>query len=283
MDNATSAERLDRVRVERVPLSDRQRSWIESAWSHLDENEALKLNVELTDIWSYSGHEKELAEFVVGRFGDAGVDSFYQPIDPLSGNAIGRIQGDRTGATLLFVAPCDSHFTGDPDEDGLQWGDPMRRDNIIPAVVEGKTVIGLTSSNPKSLCAAIVLATEALAKAGVTLNGTLLAAIAAGGAPARSAPSEPRKNISLGAGVRHMLAHGIVGDFALYHKPGYHVGWEDVGLNQFRIRVKGDPTYMAIPPYDVVTMQPTSRSRSTNGRRPNTPNEQSACSAQLRR
>jgi acetylornithine deacetylase/succinyl-diaminopimelate desuccinylase-like protein len=256
LDAATSTDarsRPDRVAVQRVSLNAKQKALIEAAWAFISPKEALDLDVTLTNIWSHTGFEREFSEFATAHMKAAGLDAFYQGIDPRSGNAIARITGDNTGPTLMLVAPCDSHFTGRQEDDGVQWGDPMRRDNTLPAQVEDQTIIGLSSENPKALCAAIMLATEALAKAGVSFKGSLIAGLAAGGAPARSAPSEERKNISLGAGVRHMVAHGLVGDFAIYHKPGYHVSWEEVGLNQFRVRVKGDPTYMARPPYDVVT------------------------------
>jgi acetylornithine deacetylase/succinyl-diaminopimelate desuccinylase-like protein len=245
--------RPDRVAVERVPLSAQQERWIDKAWAALDPQRALELDVELTNMWSYSGHERELAEWVVDHFERAGVAGQYQPMDAESGNAIGRLHGDRSGPTLMLLAPCDSHFAGDAAIDGLQWGDPMRRDNRIPAVVEGESIIGLSSENPKALCAAVILTVEALAAAGVELRGDLIAALAAGGSPARSTPDEPRKNITLGAGVRHLLSQGVAADFSIYHKPGYHVAWEEVGLNQFRVRVKGDPSYSSRPPYKVHT------------------------------
>jgi acetylornithine deacetylase/succinyl-diaminopimelate desuccinylase-like protein len=245
--------RPDRVAVRRVPLSGRQQAWIEAAWARLDARKALDLDVELTNIWSYSGHERELGEWVADHFERAGVAGEYQPMDSMAGNAIGRIKGDRSGPTLLLLAPCDSHFAGDPAIDGLQWGDPMRRDNRRPAVVEGQSVVGLSSENPKALCAAVIMAIEALAAARVQLRGNLVAALVAGGSPARSAPDEPRKNISMGAGVRHLLAQGVAADFSIYHKPGYHVTWEEVGLNQFRVRIKGDPSYSSRPPYRVHT------------------------------
>jgi hypothetical protein len=90
-----------------------------------------------------------------------------------------------------------------------------------------------------------MMAVEALSKVGVQWRGTLNAAILAGGAPATSPDEEPRKNISLCAGALHALTRGITGDYCLFHKPGYGVSWEEPGMLYFRVRVKGDPSYMA--------------------------------------
>jgi acetylornithine deacetylase/succinyl-diaminopimelate desuccinylase-like protein len=242
LENWSEAQKT--VQVQRVPLSLQQTDWIEKAWSFLDVKKALDLDVALTNIYSPTGYEKEVNNFIVDFWRKLGVDSFYQEMDPEQGNAIGRFKGSGNGPTLLLCCPVDTHWKGSIKDDGLQWGDPMRRDNLRPAQIEGQTVIGLGSSNDKGLAVSIMMAVEALARAGVQFRGTLNAAILAGGAPAISAEDEPRKNISLCAGALHALTRGITGDYCLFHKPGYGVSWEEPGMLYFRIRVKDDPSYM---------------------------------------
>lgn len=232
------------VQVQKVPLSSEQRGWIEQAWSYLDVNKAIELDVELTNIYSPTGYEKEVNNYIVDFWQRLGVDAFYQEMDPEQGNAIGRFKGSGNGPSIMLCCPVDTHWKGTIADDGLQWGDPMRRDNLRPAQVEGQTIIGLGSSNDKGLAVSIMMAVEALQKVGAPLKGTLNAAILAGGAPATSADDEPRKNISLCAGALHALTRGITGDYCLFHKPGYGVSWEEPGMLYFRIRVKGDPNYM---------------------------------------
>ena len=233
------------VQVRQLPLSAQQRQWIEKAWSLLDVKKAIDLDVELTNIYGPTGFERDVNSFIVDYWKRTGLDAFYQDMDPNQGNAIARLHGDGSGPTILLCAPIDTHWTGRPELDGLQWGNPMRRDNMLPAQVEGQTVIGLGSKNDKGLGVSIMMAVEALHKVGIPLKGALNAATLAGGAPATSPDDEPRKNISLAAGALFALTRGITGDYCLYHKPGYGVSWEEPGMCYFRIRVKGDPMYMA--------------------------------------
>lgn len=226
------------------PLSSSQAKWLDEAFSFLEEKRALELNETLTNIYSHTGHEREINEYIVSHFKAIGMDSSYQSIDPKMGNAFIRITGDGTGPTLLAISPVDTHWSGDEDLDGVQWGTPMRRDNSLPAQVQGQTIIGLGSNNVKSTMTALILAVEAIRAAKIPLKGSLIAAFVAGAAPALSPDHEERENISFGAGVLHMLTRGIWSDFALYHKPGWDVTWDDTSLNYFKISVFDEPQYL---------------------------------------
>lgn len=232
------------TRVDWPVLAPEASRTIEKAWQYVTPERAIETDLALTNIWSYSGHERQLADYLVDRLGTAGLDARRQDLDERSSNAIITL-GDSTGTQLALVAPTDSHFSGDAADDGPQWGEPNRRDNTLPAHRIGDTVIGLASDNPKAMVAAIALALEALHAVDFRPRGGLVGAFAATGAPARAAASEPNKLNSLGAGVRHLTSHGVLPDFAMYHKPGYQIAWEDMALNQFEITIAGDPTYMA--------------------------------------
>ncbi|MFT5134177.1 MAG: acetylornithine deacetylase/succinyl-diaminopimelate desuccinylase-like protein [Gammaproteobacteria bacterium] len=234
-----------KVAVQKVPLSAQQKSWIENAWALLDSQHAIDLDVDLVNIFSPTGFEKEINHFIVDYWKRAGVQAFYQQMDEHQGNGVARLIGEGDGPTLFLCCPIDSHWTGKLEDDGLQWGDPMRRDNTQPAVVEGQTIIGLGSSNDKGAASSIMMAVEALHRANVPLQGTLIASTLAGGAPALSPDDEPRKNIGFCQGLIHALCNGQQSDYALLHKPGHHVSWEEPGMCFFRIRIHGNPDYMA--------------------------------------
>mgnify|MGYP002016548233 CR=1 FL=1 len=235
------------VSISSAPMSECQKDWLTQTFSLLNEKRALELNETLTNIYSYTGHEREINEYVVNYFSALGMDSHYQAIDNQMGNAIIPINGDGTGPTLLAISPVDTHWSGDVDVDGGQWGIPMRRDNLLPAQVEGKTVIGLGSNNIKATMTALILATEAINKANIPLKGSLISAFVCGAAPALSPLDEERKNISFGTGVLHMLTRGVWSDFALYHKPGWDITWDDTSLNYFKISLFDEPQYLGTP------------------------------------
>lgn len=232
------------TRVNWPTLTPKASRIIEQAWDYVTPEMALETDLALTNIWSYSGHERQIADYLVERLGNAGLDARRQDLDEHSSNAIVTL-GDVTGTQFALVAPTDSHFSGNLADDGPQWGEPNRRDNMLPAERVEDSVVGLASDNPKAMLAAITLALEALNAVGFRPRGGLTGAFAACGAPARAPESETRELNSLGAGVWHMASHGVLPDFAMYHKPGYQIAWEDMALNQFEITIAGDPTYMA--------------------------------------
>lgn len=240
------------VAVHWPSLPARAQEVIDRAWELLTPQRALATNLEITDLPSFTGEEAPLAHHLAERLSRSPeLQAWTQPLDPRSANAQARLAGG-SGPQLALVAPIDTHFSGRAEIDGGQWGDPPRRDGVLPAQVVGQTVLGLGSDNPKSMVTAIVLALEALAEAGFQPRGELSALFAAAGAPARAPQGEPRAAISLGAGVAHAVSHGFVPDYVLYHKPGYRASWEDASLNQFEITISGDPTYMALGGYQVM-------------------------------
>ena len=243
-DGIGSTQTSSPISISSAPMSKSQKAWLTQAFSFLKEKRALELNETLTNIYSYTGHEREINEYVVNYFSALGMESHYQALDSQMGNAIIPINGDGTGPTLLAISPVDTHWSGDVDVDGAQWGTPMRRDNSLPAQVEGNTIIGLGSNNIKATMTALILATEAINLANIPLKGSLISAFVCGAAPALSPLDEDRKNISFGTGVLHMLTRGIWSDFALYHKPGWDITWDDTGLNYFKISLFDEPQYL---------------------------------------
>src|SRR6476620_8003803 len=61
------------TRVNRVPLSAQQQGWIDQAWSLLDVQKAIELDVGLTNIYSPTGFEREVNNFIVDFWQKLGV------------------------------------------------------------------------------------------------------------------------------------------------------------------------------------------------------------------
>ena len=93
------------VVVKKVPLLSEQRIWIEQAWSYLDVNKAIELDVDLTNIFGPTGYEKEVNNCIVDFWQRLGVDASYQEMDPSQGNAHRPLQRHRRWAHSAALLP----------------------------------------------------------------------------------------------------------------------------------------------------------------------------------
>lgn len=236
------------VEVQRVPLSAEQQSWIDRACAEIDEDRMRKFNLDITAIHSPTGYERQVNEFIVEHLRKNGIEAFYQPMDELSGNAVGRLRGSGGGPSLLLYAPIDTHLNADPKED-IPWAARELRPDMLPNayIDQNNNVIGLGASNPKGMVTALTAATEAIRRAAIPLRGDIVLAFAGGGMPTFQAPDYPGMNHGLGSGVNYMLTHGVTADFGIISKPWWGVFWEEVGLCWFKVSVRGTMNYAGMP------------------------------------
>lgn len=218
----------------------------DKACSHVTHNLLREIVVGMVDIPSPTGEERELATWVVDHLTSAGVPAWVQPLDPSQANAVARVAGGGSGASLLLYAPIDTLTTGNPEEDEPFAAETLRPDMRPSAIVEGDHVVGLGASNPKGHAAAVTAAVEAIHASGVELDGDLWLGLGAGGMPTnrRKSPSVVRENAGQGAGCSFLLEQGVYPDHALIAKPGWSVSWEEVGLCWFEVVVKGTFSYV---------------------------------------
>lgn len=201
----------------------------------------------LVDIPSPTGAERPLAEWMVARMADAGLDAAVQSLDEYQANAVGVVHGPESGPSVLLYAPLDTFTTGDPVLD-LPWAGPTLRDDMRPvATVHGDLVTGLGAGNPKGHAAAVMVATAALARAGVPVVGDVVAGFGAGGMPSFAVPgvgAAGRENTGHGVGAAFLLERGYTTDHAVIAKPGWTVSHEEVGLVWIDVDVPGEHTYV---------------------------------------
>lgn len=232
------------VEVQKESISQEQSEWIDKAISLIDEDSMRQFNLKLTSLHSPTGYEREANQWLVTHMNSINLDSFYQPMDEESGNAIGRIKGKGGGASLLLYAPVDTHLDSIPERD-VPWVGPELRPDMKPDayIADNGDVIGLGSSNPKGMITAIAEAVRVVKAAGVPLKGDLIWASCGGGMPSKPDVNEIRQAHGLGSGVSYMINHGVTADFGVIVKPGWAVSWEEVGLCWFKVTVKGQMGY----------------------------------------
>ncbi|MHA5047122.1 M20 family metallopeptidase [Streptomyces sp. SD15] len=234
-------------------LDPRRGAWIAEAWRHVTPDRLRELIVGLVDIPSPTGDEAPLARHIAATLSAAGCRAAVQPVDDRQASAWARLSGDGTGPDLMLYAPIDTLTVGEESED-LPWIGPELRDDMRPrAVVDGDLVIGLGASNPKGHAACVMMAAEAIARAGIPLTGDLVAAFGAGGMPTNARPGGTRRNTGQGVGCSFLLEQGVWTDYAVIAKPGWTVSWDEVGLVWFEVTVRGTHTYVGSRhrlPYD---------------------------------
>jgi len=234
-------------------LDDRRAAWTADAWRHVTADRLRDLITGLVDVPSPTGDEGPLAAHIADTLTTAGCPARVQPLDDRQANAWARLSGDGTGPDLMLYAPIDTLTVGEESED-LPWIGPELRDDMRPrATVHDDLVVGLGASNPKGHAACVMMATEAIALAGVPLTGDLVAAFGAGGMPTNARPGGKRLNTGQGVGCSFLLEQGVWTDYALIAKPGWTVSWDEVGLVWFEVTVHGTHTYVGSRhrlPYD---------------------------------
>ncbi|GII66924.1 hypothetical protein Skr01_70090 [Sphaerisporangium krabiense] len=225
-------------------LDRRRRDQVAAAWRHVTVDRLRELLRGLVNVTSPTGGERRLAEHITDTLAAAGIMAATQPLDDRQANAWGRLRGDGSGPDLMLYAPLDTLTTGREDED-VPWTGPGARPDMRPAArVEGDLVIGLGAGNPKGHAACVLMAAEAVHRAGLPLTGDLLVAFGAGGMPVNAPPGGGRRNVGQGVGCSFLLEQGVWADFAVIAKPGWTVSSEEVGLAWFEVTVHGVHTYV---------------------------------------
>lgn len=241
-------EIISKIATKKAPLTESQQSWVDKACSLIDEDRMRQFNRDITSIHSPTGYEKGASKFVVDYLKNQGLESFYQTLDSNSGNAVGKLKGSGSGASLMLYAPIDTHLSAEYEED-VPWVGPELREDMIPTsyIDDNGNVIGLGASNPKGMITALVEAITVIKAANVPLKGDLIAAFAGGGMPMTPAPHAESQNHGLGSGVTHMINRGVTADFCIISKPWWAVFWEEVGMCWFKVSVRGTMGYAGVP------------------------------------
>jgi acetylornithine deacetylase/succinyl-diaminopimelate desuccinylase-like protein len=143
-----------------LSLTENREAWVRRAWDQIDDNELGELNRMMASIASPTGEERQLAQALVDVMNHNGIDAFYQPMDDLQGNAIGRILGTGNGADLLLYAPLDAAFSTVEEEECPWVGDRLPANMTTDAYIQNGDVIGMGAENPKGYAASVVAAAQ---------------------------------------------------------------------------------------------------------------------------
>ena len=163
--------------------------------ARIDDDEVVRLAVDLVKIPSFTTEETPLAEWLADYLDRQGLAVTLQEIEPGRKQTIARLSGQGGGPSIML----NGHIDIDPLASG--W----TRDPFTPWIADGK-LFGHGVYNMKAGVTACIMATLALRRAGVSLRGdVVLACVAA--------------ELNSGIGTIHALEHGQRTDMAVVAEP----------------------------------------------------------------
>lgn len=183
------------------------------AIEHVDRERLIKLVMDLVDIPSPTGEEKDMANAVYAELQAAGFDATLQPIGDDRYNAIGRLQGRGGGKSLMFNGHLDTSFGPEQAHRGIGY-------ECKATLIDDEWIYGMGSFNMKSAMGTYIVASEAIQKAGIRLAGDIVIAGVAGEIEKSPVNEyEGRKYQGYGVGTKYAITHGAVADFCILGEP----------------------------------------------------------------
>ncbi len=208
---------------------------------HINRDELGQLTKDLVDISSPTGSEKAIGEFILNWYSRYGIKPVRQEIDPNRINAVGILEGQGDGVSLMINGHMDTSYTG--TEEDRMFCRTLEPDSELKGAVRDGKVFGLGASNMKSGLAAFMVAGKAIRESGLPLKGDLILAAVAG--EISRTPVGPYQSGAYrgeGTGTHHLLTHGIQSDYAIVaDRSGHSIVWAQNGVAQVKISTFGDP------------------------------------------
>lgn len=192
-----------------IPIDDAR---LQELRAFLQQGEAADLALTLGQINSPHGAEGEAGKFVFDWLQRNKIPAQLQEVLPGRYNAIGRLQGNSTGTSLILNSHLDTAY-GAPED---IWTAGRFHRGDLEAWTEGDRLYGQGVVNDKAPMAATLLALKAIHEFKLRLRGDLIFAGVAG--EIGLAPIDEYQGTQYegkGTGTRYSVLHGIVADYAL--------------------------------------------------------------------
>jgi len=209
---------------------------------HIDEKELVELAVAMGNIYSPTGFEKPMAQFVFDWLNGNGFVPAMQEVVPERYNVVATLKGSGHGKSLLFNSHMDSDLGGPGEE--LTFAEPDLPQNKT-AWVEGDKIFGKPVLNDRGPMAATMIAAKAIKASGIRLAGDLVLTMVVG--EIGNAPVDEFQGpgyLGKGLGSRHLVNHGVIADYALVAETtDFGIAWAEAGVAYIKIRLTGEAIY----------------------------------------
>ncbi len=203
--------------------------------------ELAALCLDLGSTFAPFGQEAVVAARIHEWYRDNGIPSRLVELVEGRANVVARLDGEGSGASLMFNAHLDTEVSG-PDFDNLmQVPDPNRRGGWR----EGDRLFGHTILNDRHGHALFMVAARAIRDAGVTLQGDLVLTSVAG--ETGSAPVDEYRGMAYegkGLGTQYLVDHGVRADFAIVAETtDFAPCWYNTGALYAKVTLRGRNMY----------------------------------------
>jgi len=186
---------------------------VDQAVDHVDRDRLASLTIDLTNIPSPTGEEGVIARAYLDMLSDAGLIATLQAIGDDRYNAVGILEGQGGGKSLMFNGHLDTSFGNDFADRGPGF-------KTEGQLLDDQWIFGMGTFNMKSSLAAYIVAVEAIRAAGIQLGGDLIIAGVAG--EIEKAPVEDFDGPNYqgyGVGSKHLVTHGGVAEACIIGEP----------------------------------------------------------------
>lgn len=203
--------------------------------ARIDPKEVVELALALGNIDSPTGSEGPAGEFVCSWLERGGFAPRRYALIPERFNVAAWIDGSGGGYSLIFNAHLDTTLRADAVWSARDPRDPLYHS----AWVEGDHIYGDGVVNDKGPMAAFLVAAKAIRASGYPLKGDLIVSAVAG--EISREPVEEWQGpayLSKDLGVRFMVTHGVVADYALVAEgTGFGIVGIEPGKAHFKVTV----------------------------------------------
>jgi len=231
---------------------------VDDVLAKIDPKEVVERARALGNIDSPTGSEGPAGQFVYDWLQQNGFAPKKYALIPERFNVAATLTGTGGGYSLIFNAHLDTTLRPDAVWSARDPKDPLYHS----AWIEGDSIYGDGVVNDKGPMAAYLVAAKAIRDAGYPLKGDLIVTAVAG--EISREPIEEWQGpmyLSKDLGVRFMVTHGVVADFALVGEgTGFGIVGIEPGKAHFKVTVYSDgPRY-----YTPYLPRPTTMAESPN-------------------
>ncbi|HKY50341.1 MAG TPA: M20/M25/M40 family metallo-hydrolase, partial [Candidatus Limnocylindria bacterium] len=225
-----------------APAESKTSATVDDVLRRIDPKEVIDLALALGNIDSPTGSEGPAGEFVYEWLGKNGFAPKKYAMIPERFNVAATLDGAGGGYSLIFNAHLDTTLRPDAVWSARDPSDPLYHS----AWVEGDQIYGDGVVNDKGPMAAFLVAAKAIKESGFQLKGDLIVSAVCG-----EISREPIEDwqgplyMSKDLGVRFMVTHGVVADYALVAEgTGFGIVGIEPGKAHFKVTILTDtPRY----------------------------------------